>query len=58
MQQKDETKSKEQDILERGREQGRKEVACRMLAEGIEVARVVKLTGLPESIVRSLACLG
>ena len=56
--QSDENKKSEEDILERGREQGRKEVACRMLAEGIEVALVVKLSGLSEKIVRSLTCLG
>ncbi len=56
--QSDENKKSEEDILERGREQGRKEVACRMLAEGIEVALVVKLSGLSEKVVRSLTCLG
>lgn len=42
--------------VEHGRELARKEIACRMLAKGLEVSLVVSLTGLSESVIRSLAC--
>lgn len=49
-------KKSEAEAVERGRELARKEIACRMLSRGLEVSLVVYLSGLSESVVRSLAC--
>ncbi len=41
--------------IQEGRQEGLQEAAKRMLAEGMDVALIVKLTKLPEAEVRALA---